>query len=71
MIALVMEDYETTDDNDASTMVQSLLKLCEKSVSPDDTPDISQVKTIFCTSKIYTFILANSRTFYELDMFLK
>lgn len=45
MIALVMEDYESSDDNDPSKMVESLLQLCEKSVSPGDSTDISQQQT--------------------------
>jgi len=50
MIALVMEDYVTSDDNDASKMVQSLLQLCEMSALPDNTVDISQVTITLCTA---------------------
>lgn len=47
MIALVMEDYVTSGDNDASKMMESLLQLCENPVSSDKTSDISQVRIIF------------------------
>ncbi|XP_034232067.1 TELO2-interacting protein 1 homolog isoform X2 [Thrips palmi] len=44
MIALVMEDYATSDENDTSKMMESLLQLSEESGSPDHTPDISQAQ---------------------------